>query len=400
MRTKIADFLHNQEKQMFRLLEALILQRSPSRYKEGVDAVGVLLQEALQGSGMAVENSRQTAFCDHLLFRSPAWDGNRLGILLFGHTDTVFPLDSPFNWYKDDGQRVCGPGVIDMKGGLVCALYAIKALAACGLLNTIPLTLLCNSDEEIGSPSSSSLFATEAGNSLLALGFECGGLRGEVATGRKGRSGYKLTVSGKAGHAAFAGADKASAILELAHKIVAIERLNDHDRQIVVNVGTVHGGIGANTVAETALADIDTRFLTLADAEETAERIARIAGVSTVAGTKAQIVKTGERLPMEQTEGNSRLFHLIADEARRLAIPCIAELRSGVSDANTIAQAKIPVVDGMGPCGDCDHSDREYMLRHSLSTRALLAACSILAGWEHFQQPPLHPSANGLKSLD
>ena len=393
MRTKIAGFLHHQEKQMFQLLQALVLQCSPSRYKKGVDAVGGLLRNALHGYDLKLEVSRQPEFGDHLLFRSPAWDGNRPGILLFGHMDTVFPLDSPFNWYTDDGQRVCGPGVIDMKGGLVCALYAIKALAACGLLDTIPLTLLCNSDEEIGSPTSSALFAAEAGNSLMALGFECGGLRGEVATGRKGRSGYRLTVSGKAGHAAFAGADKASAILELAHKIVAIEGMNDQERQIVVNVGTVHGGIGANTVAETAVADIDTRFLTLADAAETAGRLARIADMNTIAGTRAQIAITGERLPMEQTVDNTRLFHLIACESRRLTIPCIAELRSGVSDANTIAQARIPVVDGMGPCGDCDHSDREYMLRQSLPARALLAACSILAGWEHFQSPSPHPSA-------
>ena len=211
-----------------------------------------------------------------------------------------------------------GPGVIDMKGGLVAAVYAIKALAACDLLADIPLTLLCNSDEEIGSPSSTALFQAEARRSVAALGFECGGLGGEVVTGRKGRSGYRLIVTGRAGHAASAGADKASAILELAHKTIALEGLNDSRRGIVVNVGLIQGGIGPNTVSDHAAAEIDTRFLTRTDAEETAARLAEIASRSTVAGTTAALQYVGGRPPMEQNDRNSGLFQVIRAEAERL----------------------------------------------------------------------------------
>ncbi len=367
---------------MFRLLENLVLQPSSSRYKKGVDEIGTILLESLRSSGMSHEVVAESEVGNHLIFRSPACRDGRSSILLFGHMDTVFPVDSPFNWYKEVGKKVFGPGVIDMKGGLVCAVYAIKALASCGLLQEIPITFLCNSDEEIGSPTSSSVFAAEAKKALSAFGFECGGLQGEVATGRKGKAGYKLIVSGKAGHAAFAGKDKASAILELAHKIIALEKLNDQDRKIVVNVGVIWGGIGPNTVADYAEAEIDCRFLSGSDAAEIAEKITRISLQCLISGTNAELLKTSERFPMEQNSGNSRLFRIIHDEAQLLGLPCIEELRSGVSDANTIAQAGIPLVDGMGPIGDCDHSDREYMIRESLPTRARLAAGSILASWE------------------
>lgn len=382
MREKIAGFLRENERGMFTLLEDLVLKPSSSRFKKGVDAVGALLAESLRSSGMNLELDRQSEVGDHLRFRSPACGDGRAPILLFGHMDTVFPADSAFNWYREGEGKVFGPGVIDMKGGLVCAVYAIKALAHCGLLAEIPITFLCNSDEEIGSPASSTIVNAEAQKSLLALGFECGGLQGEVVTGRKGKLGYRLVVSGRAGHAASAGAGKASAILELAHKIIALEQLNDRERGIVVNVGLIRGGIGANTVADRAVAEIDTRFLLGADAEETAGQIARIASQCTVAGTKAELLKTGGRPPMEQNSGNSRLFQIIRHEAERLGMACVEELRGGVSDANTIARAGIPVVDGMGPIGACDHSDREYMIRESLPARARLAACSILGSWE------------------
>lgn len=378
MRERIDQFCRREEGGMFRLLRDLVLQPSPSRCKPGVDAVGARLAAGLQTSGMVLETFRQSEFGDHLLFRTPAAAGGRPAILLFGHMDTVFPLDSPFNWYKDQDGTVSGPGVIDMKGGLVAAIYALKALAACELLADIPLTLLCNADEEIGSPSSTAIFQAEAGRSLAALGFECGGLNGEVVTGRKGRSGYRLIVTGRAGHAASAGADKASAILELAHKTIALEGLNDSRRGIVVNVGLIQGGIGPNTVSDHAAAEIDTRFLTRTDAAETAAHLAEITSRSTVAGTTAALEYVGGRPPMEQNDRNSGLFRIIRAEAERLGQPCMEELRSGVSDANTIAQCDIPVVDGMGPIGAGDHSDREYMLRHSLPDRVRLAACSIL----------------------
>jgi glutamate carboxypeptidase len=384
MKESLVAFVEKGESDQFRLLEQLVLQQSFSRFKAGVDAVGRRIAASLQGTGMVLDVVRESEVGDQLVFRSPAYRPGLPALLLIGHMDTVYPVDSLFNWYKDDGSKVFGPGVIDMKGGLVTAIFAVKALAACGLLEKIPLTFICNSDEEIGSPASGPLIRTEADRSLLALGFECGGLNGEIVTGRKGKAGFLLAVKGRAGHAAFAGSEKASAILELAHKIIALEGLNDYQRKIVVNVGVIKGGIGPNTVADSAVAEIDTRFLVLADAEDTAAKIEQIAMECSVPGTWAELHSTPARLPMVQTATNKELFQLISREADMLGLPCREELRSGVSDVNVIAEAGIPVVDGMGPVGDCDHSEREYMVRGSLPARTKLAALSILSSWDHY----------------
>lgn len=387
MRKELLTFLDTCEQEQFKLLEELVLQPSFSRYKAGVDAVGRLIATSLQGTGMNLETVAENELGDQLIFRSPGYRAGGPSVLLVGHMDTVFPLDSGFNFYRENGKKVHGPGVIDMKGGLVVAVSALKALAGCGLLKEMPLTFICNSDEEIGSPSSARLILAEAEKSTFGLGFECGGLGGEVVTGRKGKMGYRLTIQGRAGHAAFAGPDKASAVLELAHKVIALEKLNNPQRRIVVNVGVVNGGIGPNSIAESATALIDTRFLEQKDAVETGEQIARIVAEPVVKGTAADLQATSSRLPMEQSAANRKLFRLIQKESELLGVSCQEELRSGVSDANTMAEAGIPVVDGLGPIGDFDHSDREYMVRDSLPARTKLAALTILSGWETFCNP-------------
>jgi len=384
MKERIISYLDEHEENQFHLLRELVLQSSFSHYKEGVDKVGELLRRQLESCGMKVEVVKEKEAGDQLIFRSAACSREEKSILLAGHMDTVFPVDSAFNWYRENDGKVSGPGVIDMKGGLVVAVFAIRALANYGLLDTVPVTLICNSDEEIGSPYSSRLIREEAAGCLLAMVFECGGLHGEIVTGRKGKAGYHLDVKGRAGHAAFAGRDKASAILELAHKTIAIEDLNDVSRGIVVNVGVIEGGVGVNSVAETAGVGIDTRYLYEEDAGKTAEKIRQIAEKSTVPGTSAILRETSSRMPMERSGRNMNLFHLIEEQAEFLGIQVREELRSGVSDANTIAESSVPVIDGMGPVGDCDHSDREYMIKESLPARTKLAALSLIACWNHY----------------
>lgn len=381
---KVLTYLDDHEEDQFQLLRQLVLQPSYSYDKEGVDKVGDVIYRQLTGCGMEVEIVQEGKVGNQLIFRSAACSQGKKNLLLVGHMDTVFPVDSSFNWYKDDGEKVFGPGVIDMKGGLVVAVSVINAMAHCGLLDSIPLTFICNSDEEIGSPYSRKVILAEAEKCVLGMVFECGGLNGEIVTGRKGKTGYHLDITGKGGHAAFAGPDKASAILALAHKIIAFEQLNDGNRQIVVNVGVIEGGIGPNSIAETAGAEIDIRFLHQVDAEETAERIKCIAAECSVVGTSGVLRKTSSRLPMEQSAYNRELFHLVDQQANRLGITVQEESRSGGSDANTIAEASVPVIDGMGPVGDCDHSDREYMIKESLPIRTKLAALSLIAGWKHY----------------
>lgn len=369
---------------MFSLLEDLVLIQSSSYNKTGVDRVAARIAAAFEGDPITCETVPQSTAGNHLVARTSATRRSKHHIMLCGHMDTVFPIDTDFNWYKENADRCFGPGVADMKGGLVAGIYALKALAAGGLLDEIPITFVFNSDEEIGSGSSRELIRTEARSSLFALVLECGGLNGEVVTGRKGNIALNLDVRGQAGHAAYAGPDKGSAILELAQKTLAFESLNDPDNGITVNVGLVAGGIGSNTVAENASAKIDFRFAARQDYAVLQEKIDTLAKCCRVPNTTASYKITSSRPPMPASRENETLFEVIAATATEMGIDITAEQRQGVSDANLIAAEKVPVVDGLGPVGDRDHSADEYIRKASLPERALLIAGSILAGWKQF----------------
>ena len=186
---------------MLVLLKRLVLIQSGSYNKNGIDLVVGVIKDVLMEPAIAVQEIPQNVHGNILLASTPA-AGDRENILLVGHTDTVFPQDTTFNWWREDQENVYGPGVIDMKGGLVAGIYALKALHAQKLLDDIPLRFIFNPDEEIGSPCSRDLIISEARKSVMAFVLECGGLTGEVVTGRKGRIGVKLEAFGKAGHAA------------------------------------------------------------------------------------------------------------------------------------------------------------------------------------------------------
>ena len=375
MEDRLRTYLTTHRPRMFALLKKMVCINSGSHNKIGVDAVGRVVTDALAGCGLAVTVIAEEAIGNHLVVRTPCPSTDTGGVLLAGHMDTVFPADTDFTDYWEDDTRAYGPGVIDMKGGLVAGIFALKALSAIGLLNHIPLVFLLNSDEEIGSGRSRAFFRQEARKSACAFVMEAGGLNGEVVIARKGNLSARLTVEGRAGHAAFAGAEKASAILEMAHKTLAIEALNDPDRGISANVGTVTGGIGPNTVAEHAEARLDFRFNSPEDGDELKNHLVHISADTRVAGTAATLEIISGRPPMPTGEANQHLYTRVEKIAGRLGLSLSPESRPGVSDANTIAQAGTPVLDGMGPVGGRDHSPDEYMLKSSLPQRTLLLAC-------------------------
>ncbi len=373
-------FVKNREK-MFALLKELVTIQSGSMNKEGVDRVGRAVKRALADLPLLCRRIRQDELGDHLLFSTPAVKHGAAGegknILLCGHMDTVFPQDTDFTWYLEDEDKAYGPGVIDMKGGLVVTIFALRALAAQGLLADLPIMVLFNSDEEIGSPASTTLLRELATDACCGLVTECGGLQGEVVTGRRGKRGYHLEVHGRAGHAAFAGKNKASAIIEIARKILAMEALNDPESGLVVNVGIVQGGIGPNTVAEHAAAEIDTRYCSEASGLELGNRLENITANNRIDGVSASLQVTHDRPLMEAGAANKKLFSLFAEQAQKIGIPLREEFRAGVSDANTLAGEGVPVLDGLGPIGEYDHSDREYMLKSSLVSRSRLLAATL-----------------------
>lgn len=367
----LTDLLLPRREEALAMLRHLVEIQSGSRNKPGLDHMA---REMARILGEILPEVRVVSFADHgdmVLARTRAAATGRPGTVLLGHMDTVFPADTHFRNYREDNDRAYGPGVYDMKGGLVVAVYALKALAELGLLDDMPVTVLCNSDEEIGSPVSRALIEDTVRSARAALVFEGGGPQHDVVTGRKGRTGLKLTVRGRAGHAAKGGA-KASAIAELAAKIVAMEGLNKDD--VTVNVGLISGGIGPNTVPDLATAEIDVRFLTPASQTMVEAELARIAGECTVPGTRGELQAVSGRPPMPPTDGNRRLYLLARKQAQILGYELPEELRSGVSDANFIAALNVPVLDGLGPVGDLDHSDLEFIQKNTLMERAVLTA--------------------------
>ncbi len=381
---EILRYLVSAEKEMFGSLERLVTTQSHSFNKAGNDRMVEIIAAEFETSILNCETIFQENLGNHLVVRSPAVSKHPKQILLSGHTDTVFPEDTTFTWYRESDGLCRGPGVIDMKGGLVAGIYALKALEAVGLLRDLPITFIFNSDEEIGSRTSGSIIRSEARKSLFAFVLECGGLGGEIVTGRKGSMSIALETFGKAGHAATAVKDKASAILAMAKKIVAVEALNDQDRKISANVGKMEGGIGPNTVPDRAFARIDVRYERPEDRLELVEKLEKIAKTSHAPGTHAHWEYVSGRPPMPENPGNRRLFEIVKGVASDLNIQVKEEFRFGVSDANLVADENTPVLDGLGPVGAEDHSENEYMVKKSLPERTLLLAAAIDACWSLF----------------
>ena len=359
--------------EMCALLEEVVLINSHTANKAGVDAVGRVFRRELEAIGLKVDTMPEPDHGDLLIASSQAArdSGN---LMLCGHMDTVFPADSSFNWFRVQDGKCFGPGVADMKGGLVAALYALKLLAEEGLLHDIALKFLLNSDEETGSPVSGPLIRELATQSSAALVFECGGDKGQVVTGRKGKLGLRLEVTGQAGHAGYPGAIKASALLELAHKIIALEDLNGLTPGLTLNVGRAQGGSAPNVIAERAEALIDIRLPDAESETELNEEIERIVSAVQVRGTSSVISPTSGRPAMEASQANLDLFARLKPIAAGLGIELDHEYRGGVSDANYIAAQKTPVLDGLGPVGGNDHSELEFINQHSLAERAALTA--------------------------
>jgi glutamate carboxypeptidase len=381
MLDSLATYLDDRESEIISCLQKLVLIQSGTKNKSGVDRVSQAIAAVLSPLGMKAEQIANETLGNTWIWSTPAAEGTR-SILLIGHMDTVFPADTDFNWFREDEHTIHGPGVADMKGGLAVGIFALKALANARMLEAIPLRFIFNPDEEIGSPVSRPIIASEAKRSFAALVLECGSLAEGVVTGRKGKIGFTLTVKGTAGHAAFADNRKKSAILELAHKTIELEALNGRSAGLTVNVGKIQGGIGPNTVPEAASAEVDVRFITAEEKALFESELSRIMAQAYIPAVQSAVLSRSHRSPMTQSEGNKRLFAIVAEQAKRLGFDIKEEFRQGCSDANIVAEEGLPVVDGLGPRGELDHSDREYIVRSSLKERCKLLTLSIheLAG--------------------
>ncbi|MCK5200876.1 MAG: M20 family metallopeptidase [Spirochaetales bacterium] len=392
MKTTPVKYLEDRHDEMLGLLRDLVSIQSGTYNKTGVNRVCDAVVKAVEDLPVRITRLKHRQSGDTLILSSDSASDSG-NILLVGHMDTVFLEDTDFNWYREDEKNAYGPGVIDMKGGIIAIIYALKALDSCNMLSKIPIRVIFNSDEEIGSPVSREIITAEAKKSAMALVTECGGMNGEVVTGRKGRLGLEMHVRGKAGHAANFTEEKSSAILVLAHKIIEIESLNNTFPELTVNVGRIEGGTSPNSIPETAMAAIDIRFSTEAALSAFMISLEEINNRINVTGTTSRLVKAADRPPMVTTEQSRELFHIAAEAGERLGISVLEEFRSGGSDANIIAAAGTPVIDGLGPIGRYDHSDREYMIKESLPDRTKLLVSIIESSYQRLLSGKLFKQA-------
>jgi len=296
-------------------------------------------------------------------------------VLMIGHTDTVFePGTAAERPFRIEGDRATGPGVSDMKGGLLIGFFAVEVLREAGFDGFGSITYICNPDEEIGSPFSRPHIRQAATNADVAFVLEGARENGDVVSARKGVSDFRIEILGRAAHAGVEPERGRSAILEAAHKVIALHELNGRWPGVTVNAGVIEGGTRPNVVAERCVLRVDVRSPqedTLAAAEA---EVSRIADATTVPDVLVDLEASGWHRPMEKSEAGARLAALAIEVARDVGFELHDAATGGASDANTTSAVGVPTLDGLGPVGGDDHGPREWIDLTSVVPRISLLA--------------------------
>jgi glutamate carboxypeptidase len=354
-------------------IAALVDVNSFTDNAEGGRKVGTMLRDLFRAEGVDIATRPSERYADHLVIRSRAKEPNKNAIALVGHLDTVFPPGT-FEGYRRDGDLARGPGVLDMKGGLVVVAFAMRAIAAtCGLDAAPPLRLVIVSDEEVGSPEGQGVISAAIAGSSCALVFEAGRAKDAIITRRKGTGGMTATAHGKASHAGAKHEEGANAIWALARFVDRVQAMTDYAKGVTVNVGKVTGGQGKNTVPDKAEALLDLRFCSRADGEALVAAVHKAAldAGESVKGTRIDMGGGIARLPLERTDASAALLAEYAACARASGLgDAEAPLIGGGSDASTSSSIGIPSIDGLGPRGSGFHTKEELIEVASLVPKA------------------------------
>lgn len=381
---RITEWLATQEKAMLAELEAMVNTDGGSYDKAGVDAVGEQVKRFCERFGIPVETVPGAKYGDCLRAtvassEEGAATGNaRRNIVLMGHRDTVFPKGEPERRpFRIENGIAYGPGVSDMKGGLVQNLFVLAAFAQFGGAPG-PVVGLFTGDEEIASPEGRPVIEREARAARVVFNSEPGRPTGAVVTGRKGGVFMVMDIEGKAAHSGGNFEAGISAIEELARKVQAIHALTDIPRGITLNVGLVSGGQSVNTVAPHAQGQIDLRYIHPEDRDEIMGRIHAIVERSFVPGTQARLTIRGEFLPLAENPGTQAVFAAYQAAATDSGFTTSAEFAGGCADSGFTAAMGAPTLCSVGPVGGKAHSPEEYLEVASLVPRAQALARAIL----------------------
>lgn len=296
-------------------------------------------------------------------------------VLLLGHMDTVFDDGTAAaRPYRVEGARALGPGVSDMKGGLLAGTFATAVLQDAGYDAFDRITYVCNPDEEIGSPFSGPVIGAIAAQHDATFVLECARANGAIVSARKGVTDYVIRIRGRAAHAGVEPSRGRSAVLEAAHKAIAISALAGRWPGVTCNVGVLRGGTRPNVVPEDAVLEIDLRSPELATLEEAEREVERICREHTIPDVSVELRHDGWHRPMEKTEGSQRLVDLAVEVAAELGFAIEDVATGGASDGNTTSAAGCPTLDGLGPIGGGAHASDEWLDLASVIPRVALLA--------------------------
>jgi len=374
---EVIDFIDQQREKMLKSLETIVNMDSGSKDKEDVDALGRVLSSWWTEIGFEVEEIKYKDVGNCYIARlNPSKKDKK--IILMGHFDTVFPkgevASRPF---KLEGDRAYGPGVGDMKAGLVTMLYAIKALKASRYLEG-PISIILNSHEEIGSVYSRGLIVREARGAGIVINLEPARPNGAVVTARKGVAFLDIFVKGKAAHAGVEPEKGVNANVELAHRIIELQGLNGLEEGLTVSVNVISGGHTRNIISDSARAEVDIRFKRERDLEHFSNYLSESLSKPKTPGAKCSMSLQKMFLPMERKKNVLYAYTLVGESADELGIEIKEAFTGGGSDAGFTAAIGIPTICGMGPVAGHVHTVNEYMEVPSMIERCKLLAVTII----------------------
>lgn len=393
---RILAHLNARRDEMVALLRDAAMIESPSADADSQRPMLELLGAKLRSLGFDTTHYPGQTSGGQLLAIADETNGRAGRQLLLGHCDTVWQIGTLEKMPVESRQgRLHGPGVYDMKGGLVQAIFAVEALRDLGIAPPLAPLFFINSDEEIGSADSADRIRQLAQQVDRAMVMEPSlGPDGKLKTARKGVGRFVITITGRAAHAGLDPDKGVSAILELSHVVQALHALNDPEAGTTVNVGTIDGGARPNVVAAQSRAQVDVRVRT----EAIARRVeAAIHGLQpTVAGTEIKVEGNIGRPPLERTAGNRKLWHRALEAADSLGITIDEGDAGGGSDGNWTS-LYTPTLDGLGAVGDGAHALDEHVIEETMPERAALLACLLIS--DPIDRPVTDQPAQEARSL-
>jgi glutamate carboxypeptidase len=374
----ILDYLNPQLPKMIRTLETFVCCESPSTEKKAADVCAQVIAAEWNKRGVAIESLEQQHRGAHLrITYVPPNVRPRTQLLVLGHYDTVYASGTVARMpFRTAAGRVYGPGVFDMKAGIVQALFALDAIQNNFAILTKKIVFLWTSDEEIGSESSRKLLESEAKRSDAVFVLEPAlGPKGLLKTTRKGVGEAEIAVHGRASHSGLAPEKGVNAIHELALQLARIKNWNNLRRGVSVNAGLVTGGTRSNVIPDHAKAVLDLRALHVSDMRKIEKQLRTLRPI--LPGAKLEVQGGFSRAPLEHKQ-SAGLFRRASLLAKQMGLKIGEGIAGGGSDGNLTAALGIPTLDGLGAVGDGAHSPGEYVVARTMPERAALLAVLLL----------------------